>query len=269
MHQPALHQGGRRGLQLRVVHGAHRAPGLHGVRERLRHHQNHLQALASRGPQRVHVQHERGLRFGRDQDGEDRYLHRGHEGRLPDGSVPESYPGSQKAAAGAYRLHRRHRPPYLHQRHHLHPPRLPAPGDREHRQLSHHREEAPHPGEVQPHHLGLRLRPKAPGRSRVRLRVLRRSPLQGGPAVQGRGAHVPPAYQAGGGQRRHLRSEAQQHLPRGREGWRAPQRGDVHERQVPVPLDHRDGRPHGGGVRREASAVLLRRHGRLQPEGPL
>ena len=58
--------------------------------------------------------------------------------------------------------------------------------------------------------------------------------------------------------------ETEQHLPRGRKGRRAAQRGNVHGWQEPVPSDHHHGRAAEPGIRRQAAAFLRRRRRRLQ-----
>ena len=66
-----------------------------------------------------------------------------------------------------------------------------------------------------------------------------------------------------------VRREADQHLPRGREGRRAAQRGDVHVRPLPVPPVPVPGGQAGQGIRRQAAHLLLRRRRLLQHQGPV
>ena len=87
--------------------------------------------------------------------------------------------------------------------------------------------------------------------------------------MEGRRADVSPPHGPHGRARPLVWREAHEHLPGGRDGRRAAERGDVHERAVALCAHHPPRSPHLRGVRGQAPHLLLRRCRRAQHPWPL
>ena len=155
-----------------MVHRAHRAPGHGGIHQGLVRPAVHGPCLGPGRPGWVHVQHQRGLRPGRHPNPQAPSLHRRHEGRLPHRHLPGMRGGHVPPVPRGRGFLPQYPRPHRYRGHRIHPPRLPARGDRGHRLLSHHGKGSQYLCQVQPHHPGLRMGPQAHGRYGLRLRIL-------------------------------------------------------------------------------------------------
>ena len=266
----AVHQRRGRGLQLRVVHRAHRRSGPRRVRPRPPRNPRARRGTRDRRRRRRRVQRVRRLRPGGHQLPPHRRLPRGPPGRLRHLRVPRGarLAGGQPGRVRALRP-RRPRPahPARHRLGHpLHPPRLPRRRDRAHRHPP-SRQGPPHLRQGQPHDAGVRRRPHHPRQPRLLPHHLRRPPLPWRPPVRRRRPHVPPARRPCRGGRPHVRHQALQHPAERRHPRRTARRGDVHVRPGARPADPRARREAVPRLRRPPPDLVLRGRGRHQHRG--
>ena len=150
-----------------MVHGADGTRGAERVHQGMVPDPCAGQGAAAGPGGRLCIQHERGLRSGRDPEQEDRRLSGKHEGRLPDGGIPALQGSAGRAPPGLSALRQRgsgRRPArHLQQRDRLHHARLSLRGDREDRRSPVGKQKAEPVHQMQPHPGGLPLRPQVAG----------------------------------------------------------------------------------------------------------